>query len=62
MGCLIGLIFLAVLLGISWLITCGLIWLIALCFKLTFSWAVATGIWLVMCLLNFGIKITVNKK
>ena len=62
MGCLIGLIMLFIALVVSWLITCGLIWLIALCFKLTFSWAIATGIWLVMCLINFGVKITINKK
>ena len=62
MGCLIGLLLLVLLLGVSWLITCGIIWLITLCFSLTFSWAIATGIWLIMCLINCGIKITVNKK
>ena len=36
----------------SWIITCGIIKLITLCFGLTFSWAIATGIWLVICLLT----------
>lgn len=40
------------LLGISWLATCGIIKLITLCFGLTFSWAIATGIWLILCLLS----------
>lgn len=35
----------------SWIITCGIIKLITLCFGLTFSWAIATGIWLILCLL-----------
>lgn len=45
-------VILLVLLVISWLITCGLIKLITLCFGLTFSWAIATGIWLLMALLR----------
>lgn len=36
----------------SWIITCGIIKLITLCFGLSFSWAIATGIWLVLCLLE----------
>lgn len=44
--------------GISWLAACGIIKLITLCFGWTFSWPIATGIWLVMCLLRtlFGGK------
>lgn len=61
-GMLASILIFVLLMGLSWIITCGLIKLITLCFGLTFSWAIATGIWLVMCLLNFGIKITVNKK
>ena len=38
--------------AISWLITCGIIKLITICFGLTFSWSVATGIWLCLMLLN----------
>ena len=39
-------------LGLSWLICCGIIKLITLCFGLAFSWATATGIWLILILLN----------
>lgn len=38
--------------AISWLATCGLIKLITLCFGWTFSWLIATGIWLILCLLK----------
>ena len=37
---------------LSWLIVCGIIKLISICFGLGFSWAVATGIWLTACLIN----------
>lgn len=35
---------------ISWAITVGVVWLICLCFDLTFKWAWATGIWFLMIL------------
>ena len=38
--------------ALSWLGTCGIIKLITLCFGLTFSWGIATGIWLILCLLG----------
>ena len=41
-----------VILGLSWIVTCGIIKLITVCFGLEFSWAVATGIWLVLFLLK----------
>ena len=58
---LLGLLMFVGLMSISWILTCGLIWIISLCFKFTFSWAIATGIWLVMCLFNFGVKVTFKK-
>ena len=33
--------------AIGWLVSCGVFWLIALCFGWDFSWAWATGLWLV---------------
>ena len=61
-GCVAAfLIFLAVG-GISWLLTCGIIKLIAMCFGLTFSWEVATGIWLIMCLARTVFSRTIVKK
>ena len=52
LGCFFAVLLVALLLGISWIITCGFIYLITLCFEWTFSWGIATGIWLVMWLLN----------
>lgn len=41
-----------VIFALGWLLTCGIIKLICLCFGLTFSWLTATGIWLIMILLR----------
>ena len=38
--------------AISWAITVGIIKLITMCFSFDFSLAVATGIWLILCLLK----------
>lgn len=57
LGCLL----VAFLYALSWLITCGLVYLICLCFALTFTWPIATGIWLVMILLKGVFNITVKK-
>lgn len=38
--------------GLSWICTCGFLYLITLCFSLAFSWPIATGIWLVLFLLS----------
>lgn len=38
--------------AISWIITCGWIKLITMCFNLPFSWKVATGCWLIVCILK----------
>lgn len=37
---------------VSWLIICGIVKLICLCFGLTFTWLIATGIWLLIILLK----------
>lgn len=50
--CLVYLIILAFVIGLSLAITAGLIYLICLCFGLAFSWPVAIGIWLVIILLR----------
>lgn len=49
--------------ALSWIITCGVIKLVTLCFGWTFTWPIATGIWLVMCLAKtvFSNKTTVKK-
>lgn len=47
--------------ALCWLVTCGIIYLITLCFGLTFTWWAATGIWLVMCLLKSIFTVNVKK-
>lgn len=58
---IIGAILLVLCYGISWIVTCGIIKLITLCFGLTFKWSVATGIWLIICLLRSIFRVTVKK-
>lgn len=48
--------------GLSWLITCGLIKLITMCFGWEFEWSTATGIWLIICILSLTFKSKVNTK
>ena len=59
LGIIVGL---ALLYGLSWIVTCGVIKLITLCFGWTFKWSIATGIWLIMCLLQTVFKTTANNK
>lgn len=63
LGCLAAVFIFAAVCAISWIITCGLVYLITLCFGWTFSWAIATGIWFVMWLLKsiFTSNVTVKK-
>lgn len=46
----------------SWIVTCGLIKLITMCFGWTFKWSVATGIWLLIMVAKkiFSNTTTVN--
>ena len=48
--------------GISWIVTCGIIKLITLCFGWTFKWSIATGIWLIMYLLSSTFKSKSSKQ
>ena len=61
-GCLAAVIMVLLICAISWIVTCGVIYLITLCFGWTFSWAIATGVWLVMCLLRTVFKNNVTVK
>ena len=50
---IIAVLFLMVALtAFSWIVICGIVKLITICFGWTFSWPIATGIWLVMILLR----------
>lgn len=44
---------LAAMYATSWAIICGLLKLITMCLDLPFSLSVATGIWLIICLIKF---------
>ena len=64
-GGILALISIAVLMefgAISWLITCGIFYLITLRFGLEFSWLTATGVWLIMVLLRSIFSVTVKNK
>ena len=47
--------------GLSWILTCGIIKLITICFGWTFEWGISTGIWLIICLLVSTVKPNKNK-
>lgn len=48
--------------GISWFVTCGIVNLLSWCFGFTFTWKLATGIWVIWLVLAglFGKKRTVK--
>lgn len=47
--------------SLSWIVTCGIIKLITMCFGWTFKLSIATGIWLILCIMKSIFKITINK-
>ena len=47
--------------ALSWIITVGIIKLITMCFGWTFSWGIATGVWLIIIILKSIFNITVKK-
>ena len=51
-GTIAVLFLMSALIAFNWVATCGIVKLITLCFGWTFSWPIATGIWLVMILLR----------
>ena len=53
---IVGLVFL------EWITTVGIIKLITMCFGWTFKWSVATGIWLIICILQSIFKSNINVK
>lgn len=58
---LVVILILVLLYGVSWIATCGIIKLITMCFGLTFKWGIATGIWLIICILKSIFNVTVKK-
>lgn len=59
---LVVIVIVALAYAASWIITCGIIKLITMCFGVAFSWKIATGIWLIICLLRTIFHVTVNNK
>ena len=53
---------LALAYGLSWIVTCGIIKLITMCFGWTFKWSIATVIWLIICILRSIFNVTVKNK
>lgn len=51
-GCILALLVFAIACGISWIMTCGIVWLVALCFGFTYSWGIATGVWIIWWVLG----------
>ena len=51
------------ILALSWITTCGIVYLICACFGWSFTWPIATGIWLLTCLARsiFSNTTTVKK-
>ena len=61
MAFILGILIAIIGYALSWIITCGIIKLITLCFGWAFSWLIATGIWLIICLAKSTFNITVEK-
>ena len=64
-GGAVALVFIAIIAVcyvLSWIITCGIIKLITMCFGWTFKWSIATGIWLIICILRSIFNVTVKNK
>lgn len=61
-GCLAAIIILFLILAISWGATCGILYLITLCFNIAFSWPIATGTWLILFLLASFFKSSNSSK
>lgn len=48
--------------GISWITMCGVIKLITMCFGWTFRWSIATGVWMIICIMRSIFKTNISKK
>lgn len=48
----VGLFVVAFFYGLSWITTCGVIKLVTMCFGWTFSWPIATGVWLILVIIK----------
>ena len=55
-GCLgsafAALLIVLILGAISWIATCSIVYLVTLCFGWEFNWLIATGIWIMLCVIQ----------
>lgn len=49
-------VFITLVLMLSWLLTCGVIWCICALLQLQFTWKVSTAIWLILILITGVVK------
>lgn len=49
---IVGLLTIVLCYAVSWAITIGILYLICLCFSWKFSLLIATGVWLILCLIK----------
>lgn len=47
-SCFVVMLATLLVLGASWFVACGLIYLVTLCFNMVFTWPLATGVWLIL--------------
>ena len=52
---------LMLLYALSWIVTVGIVKLITMCFGWTFSWGMATGVWLILMLAKWVFGVVVKK-
>ena len=60
MTALIVILIYLVCLGVSFLATSGLIRIVCWAFSLAFSWKIALGVWVVLCILGGLFKVNVH--
>ena len=51
-----GLLVVMLIYALSWITTCGMFKLITMCFSWDYTWRTATGVWLVLILVNSWLK------
>jgi hypothetical protein len=49
------------IIGISFLVNCILVKILSMCFGFTFTWKLATGIWIIILILKNIFNVTVKK-
>lgn len=61
-GCLCAVLIIISAVWVEWLVSVGVVWLICLCFGWSFSWSVATGVWLAIMLIRGTVEVNIKKQ